>query len=314
MLDSPTDLLRCPTAGCCGRLTLEDAPSGGRLDLRHGLLGCRRCRARYPYLMGIPIIVADIAGYLREHRSTILATLAESGEADELALQVVDSLVKPIDSSCPQTPSSPWSREEVTEEWPLPPPTAAFAGHAFQGFLSEAEQHRPERVLSTFLAQHRKRRPGLVIDVGCGAGLVARAMRAISADVLVADHTFSAVCTARKTLLAAGYPDAPGLVCDPTRLPLRPRCADAIVASRLPNDIALRKSFLNCARTVVRKRGILLLGATVPDLKHKNGTLRELVNGSGFALKRRHTIPSVRAHSERHYEVHFTEVIAARPC
>lgn len=312
------DALRCPQPGgdgplgqCEGRLGVVPGGESRNAALVVGLVRCKRCSAAYPVLAGVPILVPDPALYVGGHRDAVLAALAEVGEATPAALEIVDALADAAGAVESLPFADDWTRNELERHWPLPPAAATFGGHAFQTFLGEADKRRPEQVLAGWLSQGRRGKAGWVIDVGCGTGVVARALSSKVKQLIVADRSLRAVLRARAAV--GPGPSVHALVADAQALPLRKAGFDAIVAAQLVDLLDDPGAFLAACAHCLRRRGALLLSTPAADLAQNNGAiLRGWLAAAGLSVARQDTVPWIRAHHERHFQVYFSELFLAR--
>jgi SAM-dependent methyltransferase len=69
MLRSTTEYLCCPHArkGVPCRGGLEIISGEGVRDVEYGTLECRKCRARFPVVAGVAVLVRDVEGYFLHH-------------------------------------------------------------------------------------------------------------------------------------------------------------------------------------------------------------------------------------------------------
>ncbi|MDD9946067.1 MAG: class I SAM-dependent methyltransferase [Myxococcales bacterium] len=315
MLDSLLSLLRCVQADCEARLEVRRAGTTRQDELWHGLLGCRRCEAVYPVLAGVPIMVGEPPHWLSAYRDAALATLAQHGEADRTAVALVQALADAYGRTEPERFDDDWTDNDLETSWPLPPSAATFGGHAFRTFLGEAEKRRPEDLLATWAGAARsgKRRtkPTWVLDLGCGVGVTARALAGVAKRVIVSDQSLRAVMSARRAAQSLDAEVHP-LVVDAHHLPLRRKCLDVIVAAQLIDLLDDPRGMLQGAHRSLKQRGALLLSTPAPEILDEDGPLTAWLTMEGFEIERRDTIPWVRAHDARHFQVYFPESLLCR--
>ena len=95
MLTSTLPKLRCPyprgKSTCGGEFELKSAqgkkPVAGAgpdvSEIEWGSLVCRKCRARFPILAGVAVVVPDVGGYLTEHVKGISAAVPDEAIPEE---------------------------------------------------------------------------------------------------------------------------------------------------------------------------------------------------------------------------------------
>lgn len=317
------DCLRCVSDDgqglretCGGRLGIVPGGDGDDGQLTHGLLRCRRCSAIYPVLGGVPVLLPGAEVWVASHRDAILATLFEEGVASGAVLQVLDGMCQAAGPMPSEPFSDDWTEDELEAGWPLPPSAATFGGHAFQTFLGEADKRRPEALLASWAQQGRRGRAGWVADIGCGIGVVARALAPHARRMVLVDRSLRAVLRARRACEEVPSPpdEMHGLVADAGALPFRPALLDVIVAAQLIDLLEDPHALLRGAAQAMRKRGALLLSTPATELAENDGAIvRQWLSQSGLAVARRDTVPWIRAHDSRHYQVYFAEMFLANP-
>lgn len=94
-------LLRCPAAAdggaCLGPLELDGTAeaicfAGGAEDLADGVLCCSACGARFPVVCGVPVLLASVAGWVRNNYWFLLGFAGEMGAAPSAALPLLKQL------------------------------------------------------------------------------------------------------------------------------------------------------------------------------------------------------------------------------
>lgn len=317
------DLLRCvandshgPESACGGRLGIVPGGAHDDEDLRSGLLRCRRCSAVFPVLGGVPVLLPAPELWVARHRDAIVATLFEEGETSQTVLQVLDGMCRAA-GPVPREPFlDDWTEDELAPNWPLPPSAATFGSHAFQTFLGEADKRRPEQLIAEWAHHGRRGRAGWIADVGCGTGVVARALAPHARRLILVDHSLRAVLRARRACrTATREPDeSHGLVADASALPFRPSSIDVLVAAQLIDLLEDPEAMLLGAARCLRKRGRVIVSTPAIELAENDGALvRQWLAACGLAVTRRDTVPWVRAHDSRHYQVYFSEMFVAQP-
>lgn len=279
------DLIACPACG--GRLAVAD---------RDGLvLACRRCPARYPVLGGVPIVVPAPATYLAAYRDAVLATLADAGRATRRAVEVVRAFAEAAGPAEPLAFGDDWVAREDAR------PAPATDDAAIARWLTDVPD--PTAGIAALVPASAR----VVVEVGCGAAGLTRALVARDRLVVAADLSLRAVLRS----LGRGVD---GVVADAEALPFRPRSIDALCAVNLIDLLGLPDEFLVGASAALRATGRAIL--TTPDPSLASGdddTFARALAAAGFTVDEyRRGTPWLRAHSPRHYQLYFTDLAVAR--
>jgi SAM-dependent methyltransferase/uncharacterized protein YbaR (Trm112 family) len=287
------EVLACP--GCGGRLAI--APG------RAVMLACRRCDARYPVLGGAPVVVPSPAEYLAGYRDAALATLAERGRATRAAVAVIDGFAAAAGKREPLAFGDDWVEREGDA---LPPAASA----RFAAFLDEAEGALDAAILAAL-----PRRRATIVEVGAGAGVLARTLARTEGveRLVVADLSLRAVLRAVERAGKRAHAEVAGVVLDAEALPLAPRRADAIVAAELIDLLDAPERFLAGAAAALRPRGRLILATPDPALGGDDDRrLRAVLAADGWrVIVHVPAVPWIRPHGPRHHQVYFADVLAA---
>ena len=292
------DVLACP--GCAGRFAVVPG--------RAPMLACRRCEARHPVLGDAPVVVPAPAEYLAGYRDAALATLAERGRAARAAVAMIDAFAAAAPRSEPLAFGDDWVEGEG-EELPWPACTSPAAA-VFARFLGEARTALDDAIVAALPP-----RRATIVEIGAGAGVLARrlAQTAGVERVVVGDLSLRAALRAAAAAGGRGRAEVAAAVLDAESLPLAARRADAIVAAELIDLLAAPDRFLAAAADALRPRGRLILATPDPALGGGDADrLLALLRAGRWRVVAHHrAVPWVRAHTARHYQVYFADVVAA---
>ncbi len=279
--------LACVAGGCGGAL---------RADPRRGLLRCRRCPAVYPVLAGVPILVPSPAEYLAGYRDAVLASLAEAGAATGPTVALVDAFAAAAGPREPLAFGDDWTAHERA-----PRPPAATDDAAIAAWLAAAPDP------AALIAAAVPARARVVVECGCGGNLLAARLAAPRRQVIVTDLSLRAVL---RTVAAT---DAVGLVVDAEALPLAIGAVDAIVAANLIDLLAAPADFVAAAAGALTATGALVLATPDPGLGADDpAALADLLADAGLTTElRARGLPWLRAHSPRHYQLYFSDLVIA---
>ena len=256
-------VLVCP--GCRTR-------TEGRIDLRTleprgSLLACA-CGRCYPVIDGVPIVMADPAGYLqtelaavveRDLPAEVVALLVAGGPDDGHYPRLVEHLSIYLDAH--------WGDRA---EPPPDGPGAAFSAHAMIAKVAERAGHRV----------------GLAVELGCSTGRIVAELAAGADRVVGVELSFGAIRRARQLLdgqrieyprrrigrhyltasAAAGdravLPDRRMLVCgDALDPPLVPGMFDRVVALNLLDSVRGPMQLLHVIDGLCKPGGEVLLAS-----------------------------------------------------
>ena len=292
------DVVVC--AGCGGRL---------RVVPRAPLLTCRRCEATYPVLGDAPVVVPSPPEYLAGYRDAALATLAERGKATRAAVAVIDAFAQAGPRSEPLAFGDDWVGDEAAA--PAGPAGEGAAAATFTRFLAEAQGGVDDAIVAAL-----PRHPRTVIELGAGAGVLARRLAATTGvqRLVVADLSLRAALRATQHAGGRRRAEVAAAVLDAEHLPLAARTVDAIVAAELVDLLAAPERLLAAAAIALRPRGRLILATPDPSLGSGDpARLRALLaRGRWRIVDHQPAVPWVRPHGPRHYQVYFADVITAQ--
>lgn len=305
------EVAACPLADCGGRLAIAPGGSGaGRL--RVGLLACTACKALYPVLAGVPILVPDPTAWLGSYRESVLASLAEHGAASTEAVSLIDSFTAAAAGAEPLRFGDDWTASEVGGAPVLRPPAGSEAAAAFERFLEAAAGAGPDETLLELLDGDL----GCVWEVGCGAGTLSQRLRRRAQRLVVSDLSLRAVLRAREA--ACAEPGAPvaAAVVDAESLGLAPGAVTTVVAAELLDLLDHPERFVAGVADALADGGRLAIATPAPELGapgEDDDVLGEVIEAAGLErLVERDAVPWIRAHDRRYFQVYFARVIIAR--
>lgn len=304
------EVAACPLTDCGGRLEIRPGghEAGGRL--RVGLLGCSACKSLYPVLAGVPILVPDPGAWLAGYRESVLAALAEAGEAPPEAVSLIDSFCRAVPGAEPLRFGDDWTAAEAGAA-PVRPPEDGEAARAFAAFLEAAAGSGPDDTLLALLDGEL----GTVWEVGCGAGTLSRRLRPRADRLVISDLSLRAVLRARDAAGAVTGAPVASAVVDAESIGLLPGAVDTVVAAELVDLLDHPERFVAGIADALAVGGRLALATPAPSLGEPgdDDVLAEVIASAGLAIaEERDAVPWIRAHDRRYYQVYFARVVIAR--
>lgn len=307
------DVLGCPAPGCEGKLRAAT----GAPPTRDGVIKCRKCKADYPVLGDVPILVPAPEEWVAAYREAVVSSLAEARRLTRRALEVIELFA----ARAPRTEPLRFGDDWVPSEEPGPNAPAAPrpedlgpAASALGEFLAAAASPTlPERLLSML----GRRSLGTVLELGPGAGTLSRHLRHRAKRLVVADLSLRATLRALAACRKGKGAPVVGAVVDAEALPLRRGAARTVVAANVVDLLDHPAAFLSSVADGLASKGRLLLSTPAPGFGMPEGDaaiLDGLVDRSGLHItKAEDGLPWVRAHGSRHYEVYLVRAIVAEP-
>lgn len=264
------------------------------------VIRCRRC-GPFPVLGGVPVLVPEPSEWCAAFHDAALAALAETGRLGPTDVATLEAFASNADADA-QSFSDDWTAAErhagVAAE-----PVEGPASDVLETLASIAERESP----SSWLVERVPK--GIVLEVGCGAGITAR--RLPSQRLLVGDLSLRAV------LVATRNSKAVPVVIDAHQLPVKARSVDAVLAENVVDLLDSPEDFFTRARSSLSKRGRLLLATPGPALGSPDGDetqLTRLATRSGFTVvDERRGLPWLRRNSSRFIEVWLSDAIELSP-
>ncbi|MBK7078260.1 MAG: methyltransferase domain-containing protein [Myxococcales bacterium] len=281
-------LLTCVAGACRGPL---------RPRHRGALLGCTRCPAIYPVLAGVPIVVPSPTTYLASYRDAVLATLAEADLVTGPALTLIDEFARAGGPAEALGFGDDWTAAEAD----APRPAAATDDVAIAAWLAAAPD--PATTIAALVPPTAR----LVVEIGCGGNALAARLRARGRTVIVTDRSLRAVV---RTCAATG---AVGAVVEAEALPFVDGAIDALIAANLVDLLDAPDAFVAGAAAALAHAGVAIVSTPDPGLGTGDpDRLTDLLADAGLTVAARHPgQPWLRAHSPRHYQLYFADVLVA---
>ena len=249
MLTSTLPKLRCPyprgKSTCGGEFELKSAqgkkPVAGAgpdvSEIEWGTLVCRKCRARFPILAGVAVVVPDVGGYLTEHVKGISAAVPDEAIPEEYrddylaAKEEIETGHIEEDLEAERVNAlylmNHYLRADSGQRWWEPQPAApaqAPAGAA-PGAPHSAASPQASPLVAQLIEQHWDQGPFSVIEgwlspgagrpatlpngrpatveLGCGVGGLEPRLRPFLSSYLGVDSSFASIARARH--LALGF-------------------------------------------------------------------------------------------------------------
>lgn len=277
-----------------------------------GVLACPRCGGRlfgfganaqvvrcadcgpYPVLAGVPILVPEPATWCAQHYDAALSTLAEHQRVSPKSVQTLRAFADVASDVTPAAFSDDWTTWEALRSKP-PVPVEGPGGEALNELIRIAGAQSP----SGWLA-HRTS-PGLVMEVGCGAGRTAELLATRGRKLVVADVSLRAVMEAH------ARSGAVPVVADAQALPVKARSLDAVVAENVVDLLNDAEAFFSSAALALKPKGRLLLSTPGPELGAPDGDASQLdriAARAGLVVKESiDGLPWLRRNSSRFLEV-----------
>jgi SAM-dependent methyltransferase len=222
MLSNTVAKLRCPyprKKGVCGgalvanaieATSLADAPA--IREIRSGHLSCQSCKARYPILAGVAVVVPDVGGYLLEHVKGVSALVPDEaipqeflqdylaakdeiqfGHIEEdLEAERVNALYLMNHYLNARDAAEPWWKSRQGQGSPL-----------LARLIEEHWDRGPFSVIADWLKNFPTPSKPSVVELGCGVGGLEPRIRSQAQSYLGVDSSFASIARARH--LALGF-------------------------------------------------------------------------------------------------------------
>ncbi|MBL8923972.1 MAG: methyltransferase domain-containing protein [Myxococcaceae bacterium] len=287
------EVLSCPRCG--------GALAG--LGTTAAVVRCRTC-GPFPVLGGVPVLVPEPARWCATFYDAALSALAEAGSVTSEAVETLRAFADAAPGADAARFSDDWTSAEATGAR-TPALTRGPASDALDELLEVAAHQSPALWL-----QHRAPE-GVVLEVGCGAGLTASRLASRRRSLLVGDTSLRAVLNTSK------HSRAVGVVLDAQALPVRARSLDGLVAENVIDLLDDPEAFFTAAARALDAAGTLLVSSPAPGLQdpdEDDAALARLAQRCGFTVKdRADGLPWLRQNSSRFLEVWLVQALALSP-
>ncbi|MFY3739609.1 MAG: 2-polyprenyl-3-methyl-5-hydroxy-6-metoxy-1,4-benzoquinol methylase/uncharacterized protein YbaR (Trm112 family) [Candidatus Nitrosomirales archaeon] len=310
MKNSVVEQLVCLTKGCNSKLEIESIVDKHD-DCVEGFLDCHKCRAAYPILDGVAVIVNDLATYASQRPKILGRWLVESkSRRMKVFLKEACKLVRTTSEDRYEMGGA-WFAPYLSMHFPKSKVDKHFAKIVNRN-LDEFYRNIAELVLHKFPSKQ------LCLDLGCAVGTTAKALAQKYDFVFGVDQSFSFIKEARKR---NNGKNLEFLVTNSLELPFK-KNFDFIVSLNLI-DIVDPKKLLVSIYSLLSTHGHVVL-ADPYDFRDAKGnprplfdakTLRKMLTDIGFTIDRSTSAESfipwmLRIHS-RAYLVYFDDLIIA---
>ncbi|MCU0696346.1 MAG: class I SAM-dependent methyltransferase [Myxococcaceae bacterium] len=288
------EVLACPR---CGR-RLEGLGRAANTVAR-----CAAC-GPYPVLAGVPVLVPEPASWCAIFYDAALSALAEVGAATPAAVETLRAFAAAAPGAEPGRFSDDWTSWEA-EGRDAPDFVEGPAHEALERLVTVAGAHAP----MTWLAGRAP--SGVVLEVGCGAGRLTRALTKPSRRVLVGDASLRAVLLASRAA-----PGSVPVVLDAQALPVAPRSLDGLIAEHVVDLLDDAEAFFVSAQLALAPKGTLLVATPKPGLDSPDDDDRQveqLARAAGFVVhEHADGLPWLRQNHARFLEVWLVQALALR--
>lgn len=286
-------VLACPRCGRGLRGWSKSSP----------VVRCDDC-GPYPVLGGVPILVPEPASWCARHADAALAALAEQGRANAVAVETVKAFASAERHVEPTAFSDDWTSAE-SHGGSAPRLVEGPATDALDELISVAAAQSPSQWL-----EHRAPN-GLVVEVGCGAGLTSARLATKGRRLISTDLSLRAVLHAERN--AGSVP----VVADAEALPFAKRSLGAVVAENVVDLLDDPSAFFASVTRCLGRNGALLLCTPEPSLgapDDDDAQLEAVAKRSGLrAVESIDGLPWLRRNSSRFLEVWLVRAVVLRP-
>jgi SAM-dependent methyltransferase len=285
--------LGCPRCG---------GPLSGFKVKQATVVRCGDC-GPYPVLAGVPVLVPEPSLWCATFYDSALSALAEVDRASHEVVHTLKAFALGTRGAEASRFSDDWSPWEALGE---PPPTLREGpgADALAELLKVATFQAPSLWL-----EHRTP-DGVVLEVGCGAGLSSARLATTTRSLLVGDVSLRAVLTASRR--SGAVP----VVMDAHALPVRARSLDGLLAENVVDLLDEPDQFFAAAKRALKPKGRMLLSSPAPALQspdEDDSWLARLARRGGFTVEEAADgLPWLRQNSSRFVEVWLVQLLKMR--
>lgn len=221
MLTTTLQRLRCPV--CSRELSLAGQTARTSrvleaIEIRSGQIECRACRASFPILGGVAVLVTDPASYLLEHVKGIAQVVPDS----EIPPEYLSDYLEAKSELAPEHIEEDLEAERVISLYLMNHYLTAAEGvreaapwwiaesgkgsPLIDALIREHWDHGPLERIGQWVAGLSKGRPaGDAIELGCGVGGLYRRIRPHATSYLGVDSSFASIALGRHLALGVPY-------------------------------------------------------------------------------------------------------------
>jgi len=270
-------------------------------EIRSGTLSCRKCKAQFPILAGVALLVPDVHGYLNAHIKGISKVVPDSEIPDEWLETFLEAKME-LQNSATEHIEEDLEAERVNalyvmnhylQAHPLPAdpwwrPTDGMGSPLMDTLIQEHWDHGPFRQIASWVRDLPGRKSArLAVELGCGVGGLYSHLRKHLHFYLGVDSSFASIALARHLQLGVPYDARMGIPADllsgPTSRPvqIKPRhfqdgSCDWVVADVENPPLRAGQWDLSLSLNMI---DMLEDPATLPRLQHK------LIKAGGLAIQ-----------------------------
>lgn len=212
MLSSTLSRLRCPA---CSASLRTEAPADAIGEIRSGQLGCEGCRARFPVLGGVAILVPDVGQYLLEHVKGIAQVVPDS----EIPAEFLSDYLEAKAELAPEHIEEDLEAERVIALYAMNHYLSAGPASGAPWWLPESGEGSP--LIDSLIRKHWDEGPFArieewvkkdaradetdTVELGCGVAGLYRRIRPYVRSYLGIDSSFAGVALGRHLMLGVPY-------------------------------------------------------------------------------------------------------------
>lgn len=194
---------------------------GAVFDVLAGRLECASCKAHFPILAGVAVLVEDVRGFLLSHVKGLFKLVPASDLPREYARELKTAFVE-LETQPSLHIDDDLEAERVVSlymmnhylgvraadsSWFKPSVAGSRKGSPLiASLIREYWDHGPLSRIERLVEERMKTPKGIrIIELGCGVGSLAQRLRKQSARYLGVDSSFASIALARHLVLGAPY-------------------------------------------------------------------------------------------------------------